>query len=53
VPPVNLKVLKKAAEGIPAGVPVATGERIHQRGEYRELFELQAADVIQPDIGHI
>ncbi|MEW6637045.1 MAG: mandelate racemase/muconate lactonizing enzyme family protein [Actinomycetota bacterium] len=53
VPPVNLKALKKAAEGIPAGVPVATGERIHQRGEYRELFELQAADVIQPDISHI
>ena len=53
VPPVNLKALKKASEGIPPGVPVATGERIHQRGEYRELFELQAADVIQPDISHI
>jgi galactonate dehydratase len=53
VPPVNLRALKKAAEGIPAGIPVATGERIHQRGEYRELFELQAADVIQPDISHI
>jgi galactonate dehydratase len=53
VPPVNLKALKKASEGIPAGVPVATGERIHQRNDYRELFELQAADVIQPDISHI
>jgi galactonate dehydratase len=53
VPPVNLKALKKASEGIPSGIPVATGERIHQRGEYRELFELQAADVIQPDISHI
>jgi galactonate dehydratase len=53
VPPVNLKALKKASEGIPAGIPVATGERIHQRSEYRELFELQAADVIQPDISHI
>ena len=53
VPPVNLKALKKASEGIPSGVPVATGERIHQRGEYRELFEMQAADVIQPDISHI
>ena len=52
VPPVNLKALKKASDGIPA-TPVATGERIHQRGEYRELFELQAADVIQPDISHI
>src|SRR5207237_8270884 len=31
-------------------VPVATGERIHVRHEFRELFELQAADVIQPDL---
>ena len=53
VPPVNLKALKKASEGIPGGIPVATGERIHQRLEYREVFELQAADVIQPDISHI
>jgi galactonate dehydratase len=52
VPPVNLKALKKASDGIPT-TPVATGERIHQRTEYRELFELQAADVIQPDISHI
>jgi galactonate dehydratase len=53
VPPVNLKALKKASEVMPPGIPVATGERIHQRLEYRELFELQAADVIQPDISHI
>ena len=53
VPPVNLKALKKASEGMPGGIPVATGERIHQRLEYREVFELQAADVIQPDISHI
>jgi galactonate dehydratase len=49
---VNLKALKKASDGIPA-TAVATGERIHQRTEYREIFELQAADVIQPDISHI
>jgi galactonate dehydratase len=51
VPPVNLKALKKASEGI--STAVATGERIHQRNEYRELFELQASDVIQPDISQI
>jgi galactonate dehydratase len=50
VPPENLKALKKAAEHI--RIPVATGERIHTRHEYRELFELQAADIIQPDITH-
>jgi galactonate dehydratase len=50
VPPENLKALKKVAEQ--ARIPVATGERIHSRYEFRELFELQAADIIQPDIGH-
>jgi galactonate dehydratase len=50
VPPENLKALKKAAEQI--SIPVATGERIHTRHDYRELFELQAADIIQPDISH-
>jgi galactonate dehydratase len=51
VPPENLAALKKASEHI--GVPVATGERIHTRYDYRELLELGAADIIQPDITHI
>ncbi|MCK9878152.1 mandelate racemase/muconate lactonizing enzyme family protein [Frankia sp. Ag45/Mut15] len=51
VPPENLRALAKAAAGIP--LPVATGERIHDRIEYRELFDLGAADIIQPDIGHL
>ncbi len=50
VPPENLAALKKAAEKIT--IPVATGERIHSRYEYRELLEEQAADIIQPDITH-
>jgi galactonate dehydratase len=53
VPPENLKALKKVADALaPFGVPLATGERMHTPYEYRELFELQAADVIQPDITH-
>jgi galactonate dehydratase len=53
VPPENLRALKKVAEAVaPLGVPVATGERLHTLYEYRELFELQAADIIQPDISH-
>jgi galactonate dehydratase len=53
VPPENLSALKKAADAIaPLGIPVATGERIHTSFEFRELFELQAADIIQPDITH-
>ena len=50
VPLENLAALKKASEKI--GIPVATGERLHTRYDYRRLFELQAADIIQPDITH-
>lgn len=54
VPPENLAALKKTADAIaPLGIPIATGERLHTLYEYRELFELQAADIIQPDITHI
>ncbi len=53
VAPENLAALKKAADAIaPLGIPVATGERLHTLYEYRELFELQAADIIQPDLTH-
>ena len=48
VPPENLKALAKVARRV--DIPVATGERIHSRHEFRELFELQAADIIQPDL---
>jgi galactonate dehydratase len=50
VPPENLAALKKAAEKI--NIPIATGERVHTRYDFRQLFELQAADIIQPDITH-
>ena len=48
VPPENLAALEKVARRV--AIPVATGERIHVRHEFRELLERQAADVIQPDI---
>jgi galactonate dehydratase len=51
VPPENLEALSKVSRQV--SIPVATGERIHDRIEFRELFTHQAADVIQPDIGHI
>jgi galactonate dehydratase len=50
VPPENLKALAKVSEAV--NLPVATGERIHSRYEFRELFELQAADIIQADLAH-
>ncbi|MCU4745371.1 MULTISPECIES: mandelate racemase/muconate lactonizing enzyme family protein [Streptomyces] len=51
VPPENLKALAKVAAK--TTLPIATGERIHDRIEFRELFESQAADIIQPDLGHL
>jgi galactonate dehydratase len=50
VPPENLAALATVHDKLT--IPVATGERIHDRIEYRELFERRAADIIQPDIGH-
>lgn len=48
VPPDNLDALAKAAAKI--NVPVATGERIHHKFEFRDLLARQACDIIQPDI---
>ena len=48
VPPDNIAALAKASEKIQ--LPVATGERLHNKYEYRELINLQAADILQPDI---
>ncbi|GLW64015.1 dehydratase [Actinomadura rubrobrunea] len=50
VPPENLKALAKVSAR--TRLPIATGERVHDRFEFRELFELQAADIVQPDVGH-
>jgi galactonate dehydratase len=50
VPPENLKALAKVAAN--TDIPIATGERMHTRFDYRELFELQCADILQTDITH-
>jgi galactonate dehydratase len=53
IPPENIRALRDVREvALSLGVPVATGERIHTPYEYRELFELQAADIIQTDLTH-
>ena len=33
-------------------IPIATGERLHTRAQFRDLFALGAAQIIQPDITH-
>ncbi len=53
VPPENLSALKKAASAISdLGIPVATGERLHTLFEFRDVLEMQAADILQPDLTH-
>ena len=48
VPPENLAALEKVSRQAP--IPIASGERIHVRHEFRELFERQAVDIVQPDL---
>ncbi|MBV9278891.1 MAG: mandelate racemase/muconate lactonizing enzyme family protein [Chloroflexi bacterium] len=48
VPPENLRALARVCHQV--NLPVATGERIHVRHEFRELFELQTADIVQADL---
>ena len=50
IPPQNLEGLAEVKRRI--SVPVAAGERLYNRWEFRSLFELKAADYIQPDVSH-
>jgi galactonate dehydratase len=53
VPPENITALQKVVQAAGSfGVPIATGERIHTRYDFQAVFDLQAADIIQPDITH-
>jgi galactonate dehydratase len=50
VPPENVDAMAEVRRASP--VPIATGERRITRYEFRELFEKQACQVIQPDLCH-
>ena len=50
IPPDDLNGLREVKNRV--RVPIATGERLYNRYEYRQLFELGAADYIQPDVSH-
>ena len=47
VPPENIPALRQVREAV--RVPIATGERLVSRYQFREVFEQQACHVIQPD----
>jgi galactonate dehydratase len=50
VPPENIPALRQVREAV--RVPIATGERLVSRYQFREVFEEQACHVIQPDLCH-
>ncbi len=50
VPPENVDVLAEVRRASP--VPIATGERLVTRFQFREVLEKQACAVIQPDLCH-
>jgi galactonate dehydratase len=50
VPPENVALLAEVRRASP--VPIATGERLVTRHQFREIFEQQACHVIQPDLCH-
>jgi galactonate dehydratase len=50
VDPFNIDALKKVSEHVP--IPIALGERLYTRYGFRRVLELQAADILQPDIGN-
>jgi galactonate dehydratase len=50
VPPENVDAMAEVRRASP--VPIATGERLVTRYQFRELFEKNACAVIQPDLCH-
>ena len=50
VPPDNLDALKAVKDKSP--VAISAGERLYTRWDYKKMFDLMAADYIQPDISH-
>lgn len=50
VPPDNLDALNEVRKKSP--VAISAGERLYTRWDYKKMFDLHAADFIQPDISH-
>ncbi|HEY3376956.1 MAG TPA: galactonate dehydratase [Armatimonadota bacterium] len=50
IPPDNLAGLAEVKQRV--RVPIAAGERLYSRYDYREFFRLGCADYVQPDVSH-
>ena len=51
VPPENVQETREVQ--LATHIPVATGERLYNRHDFRNLLEAQACRIIQPDIAHV
>ena len=49
IEPSNPEAMKKVSDRV--NIPIASGERIYTRYGFRPFIELQALDILQPDIG--
>ena len=50
--PDNLENLRMVRQQAGVATPIATGERLYHRWDYRQLLENQLADIIQADVCH-
>ena len=50
VPPDNLDALKEVK--MRSNISISAGERLYTRWDYKRMFDLMAADYIQPDVSH-
>ena len=50
MPPENIDAMLKVRDAV--NIPLATGERIYTKWGFRELFEKQVVEFVQPDICH-
>ena len=50
VDPFDVEALKKVSDHV--NLPIAVGERLYTRYDFRRVMERHAADILQPDIGN-
>ncbi len=50
VPPYHASALRRVRAG--TTLPIATGERVHEMAEFREMFEHGTVDIVQADLTH-
>jgi galactonate dehydratase len=50
VPPYHGAALRRVRAG--TTLPIATGERVHELSEFREMFEQGTVDIVQADLTH-